>query len=1079
MDLALTYMKLFNKFDAKMIENEVRSYLDDIDYVRLLREKYSGAKNTVGFIEGPPTLNAEPHMGHLRGRIIKDLWYRFKTMQGNNVVFRAGWDTQGLPIELQAEKTLGLTGNKSENISQVGIDTIVATCKDLIRKNAKRWIEVDRLLGMSFDYDNAYWTYKDEYIEREWKYLKNAWEKGILDEWFRVVAYCPSCQTSLSNSEVNQGYKNIEDPSFYYKVKLSGENSYLLVWTTMPFTLVTDELVGVNPDADYLFVNVNNEVWIVASDRLNPLMEELGISNYVVTKTVLGKELEGKYYIHPLLDLIPGLKKLSNAKLIHYIIADKMVDITTGSGLVHLAPANGEEDFDIASRRGLPIFVPIDDKVVFTEEAGVFAGKFVRDTDEMVVDAMLGFNALVSYGKILHQYPTCWRSGHQVVWLARREYFYMVDKLENKPLLAASKVEYFFGSPRNRFLEIIKEKVPWCISRERVWGTPIPIWKCKSCGKKDPLFSKLDIVSRASKLPDGQDFELHRPWIDRIEITCTNCGSIMSREPFVLDTWHNSGASPYASLSDNEFLKLIPADFLTEGIDQTRGWAYTLLINNIIMRDKAESPFKAFLFQGHLLDEKGNKMSKSQGNVIDAKEYLSKNSVDLLRYYLMWKASPIDSFSFNPEELSTRPYQVFSTLYNLHIYLQQNCEYDKFDLNKVDLENIKKSKFYGLMEKWINSKLQLLIRNVTKSIETCKFNDGAKLIEDFIINTLSQTYVPFTRDDLWEDSSESLERRSVIYTVLGVALRYVDILLYPFSPFITNYLFLVLFNTNKTIQLESWPPLIESDIDLKVEGLVAKMREIISLSNSARMKAKIKRRWPIGQVVIFSDNEEISQVEEYSDLMKVQLNTDKLEVKSIPQIKNIYDRVMALLDLCLIKISIKLKIKRFAPYLKDRLPILVSSFENVDRMTVLQSLLLNRSYQLKIGDDSFEIVKDDLDLTYSASDGYSIAETESHDTVIVIETIRDMDLVTKGFVKDLARNLQQLRKEMGYLPTDLLSYAHVSNLSETEVASLGVFKDELAYLVRAKSVEFYLHLSEKVKYKEIEIDGRKFLISIK
>jgi isoleucyl-tRNA synthetase len=1072
-------MKLFDKFDAKMIEDEVRSYLEGIDQARLLRDKFLGIKSSVGYIEGPPTLNAEPHIGHLRGRVIKDLWYRFKTMQGHDVVFRAGWDTQGLPIELQAEKLLGLSGSKSENISKVGIDTIVATCKDLIQKNAKKWIEVDELLGMSFDYDKAYWTYKDEYIEREWQYLKKAWERGLLKEWFRVVAYCPSCQTSLSNAEVNQGYRNVEDPSFYYKFKLSEENAYLLIWTTMPFTLVTDELIGVNPDANYLFVNVNNEVWIVGSERLRPLMEELGINNYVVLKTVLGKELEGKRYIHPLLYLIPGLKKLANEKAIHFVIADKIVDIMTGSGLVHLAPANGEEDFDIATRRGLPIFVPIDDKVVFTEEAGVFGGNFVRDTDDMVVQTTRDVNAFVSYGKILHQYPTCWRSGHKVVWLARREYFYMVDKLENKPLLAASKVEYFFDSPRNRFLEIIKEKVPWCISRERVWGTPIPIWKCSSCAKKEFLFSKLEIVSRASNLPDGPDFELHRPWIDRIEIRCTNCGNIMSREPFVLDTWHNSGASPYASLNDDEFLKLIPAAFLTEGIDQTRGWAYTLLINNIIMHNKAESPYKAFLFQGHLLDENGNKMSKSQGNVIDAKEFLSTNSVDLVRFYFLWKASPIDSFNFSPTELSTRPYQILNTLYNLHIFLHQNSKYDRFDLNNLDIENIKKSKFYGLIEKWINSKLQLLVHNVTKSLETCKFNEGARSIEDFIINSLSQTYVPFTRDDLWEDNSGSLERRSIIYTVLGVALRTVDILLHPFSPFISNYLFLMLFMTRKSILLESWPPVVEEAIDLKIESSVGKVKEIISLSNSARMKAKIKRRWPVSQVVIFLDGDKISQVENFLDLMKIQLNTDRLEIKSIPNILSIYERVSTLLDLGMIKMTMKLKIKRLAPYVKDGLSLLVASFGRADQMAILQSLISHGSYRLKVGNDSFEITKEDIDLTYMAADGYSFAETESRDTAIFIATLRDMDLVTKGFVKDLARNFQQLRKEMGYLPTDLLSYAHVSNLSESEVASLRAFKDELAYLVRAKSVEFYPHTEEENGYKEIEIDGRKLLLSIK
>ena len=568
---------------------------------------------------------------------------------------------------------------------------------------------------MSFNYEKAYWTFYDMYIEREWQYLKRAWESGILKEWFRVVAYCPSCQTSLSNAEVNQEYETVEDPSLYYKIRLSDENAFLIVWTTMPFTVITDEMVGVNPTAIYVYLKVNDEMWIVGEDRLADFMKELHIEEFTIEKKIHGKELDSKRYIHPLLHLVPGLNELVSTNSIHFVVAEEFVDTATGSGIVHLSPANGEEDFEIAVKRNVPIFVPIDERVFFTEKAGVFKDLFVRDSDCKVVEAIKEAGALVKIGKMKHQYPLCWRSHHRVVWLARREYFYMIEKLNTKPLEAAQKVEYFFEPPKNRFLEIIKEKVPWCISRERIWGTPLPIWSCSKCGYKDLMSSRDEIIRKAINLPDGPGFELHRPWIDRIETKCEKCGANMQREPFVLDTWHNSGAAPYASLTDQEYQSLIPAVFLTEGIDQTRGWAYTLLIENVILSQSAVAPFRSFLFQGHVLDEKGNKMSKSVGNVLDAHKLLGQNSVDLVRFYFMWKSSPIESLNFSLQEMKSRPYQVMSTLYYLHVYLKQNSIFDKFEQEKQHIKWVLDNNLLGLSEVWLLSKLQRLIKLVTVS----------------------------------------------------------------------------------------------------------------------------------------------------------------------------------------------------------------------------------------------------------------------------------------------------------------------------------------------------------------------------
>ena len=1076
-------MEFNTKFDAKAIENEVRNYLDNLDLKAHLENELAH-KELVGYIDGPPTMNGEPHAGHLRGRIIKDLWYRFHTLQKQKVVFRAGWDTQGLPVELAAEKELGLTGSKAENVNKVGIEKIVETCKKLIDVNNKKWMAVDKLLAMSFNYEKAYWTFHDEYIEREWQYLKKAWESGVLKEWFRVVAYCPSCQTSLSNTEVNLGYENVEDPSFYYKVKLKDEDAYLIVWTTMPFTIVTDEMVGVNPKADYNYLLVDDEKWLVGADRTHDLMKELKIESYSVENTIKGSELDGRYYVHPLLHIIPGLNELAKAGSIHFVVAEDFVDAATGSGLVHLSPANGEQDFEIATKRSLPIFLPIDDRVIFTEKAGAFRGLFVRDADMKVAQAMKEAGASVKLGRIKHQYPTCWRSHHKVVWLARREYFYIIEKLGEMPLEAAQNVDYFFEPPKNRFIEIIREQHPWCISRERVWGTPLPIWSCGKCGHRNALFSRQEIVEKAQELPDGPDFELHRPWIDRIKIKCKKCDAIMQRDPFVLDTWHNSGAAPYASLTDQEYHDLIPAAFLTEGIDQTRGWAYTLLMENVILNQAGVAPFRSFLFQGHVLDEKGNKMSKSLGNVIQALTLLSENPVDLIRLYFMWKSSPIESLNFSLEEMKTRSYQILSTLHNLHVYFRQNSMFDKFNQNSHTIDWVIHNNLLSPTEVWLLSKLQGLISEVTEAFSRCRFHEGAKAIDEFVINYLSQTYIPLTRNMIWDDSTENLDRRLAIYSVICHVLLQIDIMLHPLSPFITEYLYLTcLCKDKKSVLLENWPTHDQKLVNSKVEVTFDRIKEIVSLANAARNLANLKRRWPVKEALICGSNMQSLDIDGISDALKSQLNVEQYRLIEIADAHSKIGKVAGLLDSNMpIVIDVSLVRKNVAPRVKADIAKVTKAFEYTNKLSLLNSLL-HGSYSLEYDDNNddggkkyVELSPTDVEITYRASEGYMLSERD--DLIVFISTSRDKDLIAKGILRDLARQLQQLRKERQYNPTEILNAAYVSGLNDDEITKLTEMKDELTYLVRVKSSVLSKEPLASVNYKEIEIDGREFKVSV-
>jgi len=783
--------------------------------------------------------------------------------------------------------------------------------------------------------------------------------------------------------------------------------------------------------------------------------------------------MEGKKYIHPLLDEIPKLAEIAKQDNYHVTVAEDFVDVNAGSGLVHLSPANGEEDHNIAIKRKVTVFSPIDDAVKFTEDAGKYSGLFVRDADEKLVESIKEKNALVKIGKIKHKYPLCWRCNHGLVWLARREYFYMLDKLDDKAIKAAEDVEYFFEAPKNRFLEIIKEKHPWCISRERFWGCPIPIWNCKECGNIERLFSRKEIIEAASELPDGEDFELHRPWIDNVLIKCKKCNATMEREEFVLDTWHNSGSAPFASLDETQYKEKIPAPFFTEGIDQTRGWAYTLLIENVILNNAPVSPYKAFLFQGHVLDENGNKMSKSKGNVIEASELLEKYPVDLVRFYFMWKSSPIEPLNFSTKELMSRPYQVISTLYHLHTFYRQNSEYDKFDINETTIEWAKKNNLLTPPDIWLLSKLQRMIQKTTDANDTCKFHESGKAIEDFLINSLSQIYIPITKSELWDEDDSQKDRRSTIYAILAKTLKTIDILIHPFSPFTTQYLYSTTFGEKENILLETWPKQDTSLIDEKIEESFDLLKDVVSVAAAARMKGKLKRRWPLNEAIICLAKGQKNILESLSELVKSQMNIQNYKIFEIDNAEGIEQYLELKQNGLPVIPKIELERSGIGPKAKQDMGKLLQMFSETDPETIITELNSNGSFTFQIEQNSIVLDKEDFIVDFDVDEKYQFAKRQN--LVVMISLERDNEMMAKGLIKDLARRLQTLRKERGYNPTDILSKASILDLDSESLDLIKGKTDEIAFLVRVKQVDFEESCKE---YKDDDIDGMKIRISV-
>jgi len=631
----------------------------------------------------------------------------------------------------------------------------------------------------------------------------------------------------------------------------------------------------------------------------------------------------------------------------------------------------------------------------------VFNGVFARDTDYLVVEELRNRNAFVAVKKVTHEYPTCWRSHHKLVWLARKEYFLRTDKINSKVLEAAEKVQYYFEEPKNRFIAFLKEGKPWCISRERVWGTPLPMWTCEKCGHKRLVASKAELIESAlEKIPEN--FELHKPWVDRVTFKCEKCGGVMHREDYVLDTWHNSGASPYARFTDEEHARFVPTDFLTEGIDQTRGWANSLLLENIILTGKPEAPYHAFLFQGLTQDAKGRKMSKSLGNIVETNKLLEKYSADLCRFYMMRKCSPIDFMNFDLQELNRRSYQVLSTLYHLSRFFLQNAEFDEFNPAKFTLKRASRANQLKDADRWLLSKLQEKTEEYTVKLERCEFNSAVAILEDFVIDTLSRLYVPMIRKELWTDDPETLERRQTIYAILHYTLKTVTLLCNPVTPYLSEALYQKVYRKldaklPDSINFECWPVPDKKMQDKAIEEEFDILFKCVSLVYAARQQAKLKRRWPLSKVIVVSP-------EKTADALR--------------------NQELLFLELANVKAA------EYAVQVPDY-----------------------------VGGENW----------VSASEG---------DVYVFVSGQRDEKLLGEGLMRDLARRVQALRKELGYVPTDVLDAVHIADLDDDSMGLLESYLSEMAELVRTKKV--YLHGSREVEaeWHESELDGKKIYINI-
>lgn len=829
------------------------------------------------FVEGPPTANGLPHPGHILTRVVKDLVLRYKTMRGFYVKRKAGWDTHGLPVEIEVEKELGIN-NKGE-IEKYGVEKFNRRCKDSVFRYEKEWVNATKRVGFWIDMDSPYITFDNEYIESVWWSLKEIWKKGLLYKGHKVVPYCPRCETTLSSHEVAQGYEDVEDPSVYVKFKLKQEKEsepvFLLAWTTTPWTLLGNIALAVHPLHTYVKARVKvkdgakEENIIIAEARLDVLEDE-----YEILERFKGEALEGMKY-----ERLFEYAKIEGGES-QKVITAEFVTLEEGTGVVHIAPAFGEVDYEVCRDKKLGFSQPVNNEGRFTNDVPPLEGIFVKDADKLIIEMMEQRGVLYKESRHLHSYPFCWRCGSPLLYYARESWFIGMKSLRDNLIATNEKINWYPAHLKyGRFGNFLENIEDWALSRERFWGTPLNIWICAGCGKGYCVGSIEELKERA-KNPVSGDLDLHRPYIDEVVLKCEDCGGEMRRVKDVIDCWYDSGSAPFAQwhypFADAEFKQNFPADFITEAIDQTRGWFYSLLAVSTAIFD--EPPYLNVLSLGHILDEKGVKMSKSKGNVVDINAIFDTEGADALRWYFFTAGSPSDDIRFSEQAIIEKQKKFLNTLWNSYFFFVTYAAIDNFNPKEKEIAVEQRN----AMDRWIISRLNTLTKEVIDSIERFEIHVASRKIEDFVINDLSNWYIRRSRRRFWI-VEENFDKDCAYLTLFEVLVSLCK-LLAPFVPFVTEHIYQnIARNEFESVHLCDYPSPEESLIEAELEDSMDLVSGLVEAGRRARSDAGIKIRQPLKEVVVVCSEGKREKVAILVGILKDELNVRDVKLEDAGQ----------------------------------------------------------------------------------------------------------------------------------------------------------------------------------------------------
>ena len=935
------------------------------------------------FYDGPPTANGKPHIGHVETRVIKDMIPRYRTMKGYQVPRKAGWDTHGLPVELEVEKKLGLDGK--DQIEKYGVEPFIEQCKESVWKYEGMWEDFSHTVGFWADMKNPYVTYHNDYIESEWWALKEIWKKGLLYEGHKIVPYCPRCGTPLSSHEVAQGYKDVKERSAVVRFKVKGEDAYILAWTTTPWTLPSNVALCVNPDEDYVKVTSKGYTYYMAAALVDTVLGE----GAEILEHYQGKDLEFKEY-EP---LFPYAEKRIGNKKAYYVVCDTYVTLTDGTGVVHIAPAFGEDDSKVGHRYDLPFVQLVNEKGEMTEETP-WAGTFCKKADMAVLQALEDKDLLFDAPLFEHSYPHCWRCDTPLIYYARETWFIRMTAVKEDLIRNNNTINWIPESiGKGRFGDWLENVQDWGLSRNRYWGTPLPVWQCE-CGHQDCIGSIEELKEKADNCPD--DIELHRPYIDAVTIKCPKCGKEMHRVPEVIDCWFDSGSMPFAQHhypfeNKETFEKQFPAQFISEAVDQTRGWFYSLLAISTLLFNKA--PYENVIVLGLVQDENGQKMSKSKGNAVDPFDALQTYGADAIRWYFYTSSAPWLPSRFAGKTVVEGQRKFMGTLWNTYAFFVLYANIDNFDATKYSLEYEK----LAVMDKWLLSRLESTVKAVDDNLENYRIPEAAKALQSFV-DDMSNWYVRRSRERFWAKGME--QDKINAYMTLYTALVTVAKAAAPMIPFMTEDIYQNLVKSidasaPESIHLCDFPEVHENWIDPKMEEDMADLLEIVVMGRAARNTANIKNRQPIGTMYVKS---EFQLSEFYKEIIE-----DELNVKEVVFKDDIAD---------FISYSFKPQMRTVGPKygkLLNKIKTVLSELDGNKAMAELKS-----TGELKLDIDGQEIVllEEDLLIDMAQMEGY-VSESD-HTITVVLDTNLTPELIEEGFVRELVSKIQTMRKEAGF-----------------------------------------------------------------